>query len=130
MIGLDTNILLRYLLDDDPVQSPHARQIIEEMTEAEPGYIGLVVMLETWWVLSRKYRVANTVIVAAFESILGAKTLAVQCPREVFTAVVALKEGRGSFADALIGELNASAGCVRTLTFDKKALRLPGYVSA
>jgi predicted nucleic-acid-binding protein len=51
----------------------------------------------------------------------------VEREREVFTAMIALKEGRGSFADALIAALGASAGCVATLTFDQKALRLPGF---
>jgi predicted nucleic-acid-binding protein len=56
--------------------------------------------------------------------------LVVESEQEVFTAMVALKEGRGSFADALIGALGASAGCSHSLTFDRKALRLPGFVLA
>ncbi len=58
---------------------------------------------------------------------LGAETLVIESEREVFTAMIALKEGRGSFADALIGSLSAKAGCSRVLTFDRKALRLPGF---
>jgi len=86
-----------------------------------------VVMVETVWVLDRAYALAASEIVAALEHILQADTLVVESEQEVFQATMALKEGSGSFADALIGALGAKAGCTRTLTFDKSALRLPGF---
>lgn len=128
MIGLDTNILIRYLAQDDPVQSSKAREIIEEwLTEEEPGFVSVVAMVETVWVLDRSYGLAPHQIAAAVERILQAEVLLVQNEQEVFTAMVALKQGRRSFADALIAELGTRAGFVRTLTFDHKALRLPGF---
>jgi predicted nucleic-acid-binding protein len=106
MIGLDTNILVRYLAQDDPVQSPKARELIEQqLTEENPGFLSVVVMAETVWVLDRAYGLADHAI----------------------AAVIVLKEGHGSFADALIGGLGIRAGCSRTLTFDQKASRLPGF---
>jgi predicted nucleic-acid-binding protein len=128
MVGLDTNILVRYLAQDDPIQSPLATDIIEfRLTEGNPGFISIVALVETVWVLDRAYGLEDDEIATALERILRADTLVVQNEQEVFTATIALKEGRGSFADALIGALGARAGCARTLTFDKTALRLPGF---
>jgi predicted nucleic-acid-binding protein len=84
-------------------------------------------MVETAWVLDRAYGLADDEIAAAIERTLQADVLIVEKEQEVFTAVIMLKEGRGSFADALIGALGAKAGCSKTLTFDRKALRLPGF---
>ena len=131
MIGLDTNVLVRYLAQDDPVQSPKASALIERrLTEQDPGFISVVAMAETVWVLERAYGLADADIAAAVERTLQVDALVVESEQEVFTAMVALKEGRGSFADALIGALGASAGCSHSLTFDRKALRLPGFVLA
>ena len=128
MIGLDTNILVRYLTQDDPVQSPKATDIMESrLTEENPGFISIVAMVETVWVLDRAFGLADDEIAAALERILQADTLVVENEQEVFMATIALKEGGGSFADALIGALGARAGCARTLTFDKTALRLSGF---
>jgi predicted nucleic-acid-binding protein len=126
MIGLDTNILVRYLVQDDPIQSPQAREIIERrLDEGNPGFVSIVAMVETVWVLERAYGLTSHEIVDAVERMLQADLLVVENEQEVFTAVVALKQG--SFADALIGALGAKVGCSRTLTFDRKALRLPGF---
>lgn len=128
MIGLDTNILVRYLAQDDPEQSLQASEIIERrLSEADPGFIGIVAMVETVWVLDRAYGLSGRDIAAAVERMLQADALAIESEQDVFTAMTALKEGRGSFADALIAALGAKAGCSATLTFDRKALRLPGF---
>jgi predicted nucleic-acid-binding protein len=128
MIGLDTNILVRYLAQDDPVQSPLATDTIEfRLTEENPGFISVVAMVETVWVLDGAYGLADDEIATALERMLQADTLVVENEQEVFTAMIALKEGSGSFADALIGALGVKAGCRSTLTFDKAALRLPGF---
>ncbi len=128
MIGIDTNILVRYLTQDDPIQSPMATEIMESrISEEEPGFVSVVVTVETVWVLDRAYGFSDGEIAAALERILQADALVVESEQEVFAATMALKEGTGSFADALIGALAARAGCKRTLTFDKAALRLPGF---
>lgn len=128
MIGLDTNILVRYLAEDDPVQSPKAVEIIERrLTEDNPGFVSIVAMVETVWVLDRAYGLDGHEIAAAVERMLQADTLVVEDEQEVFTAMIALKERQGSFADALIGALGARAGCSQTLTFDRKALRLQSF---
>ncbi len=128
MIGLDTNILVRYLAQDDPIQSPRATQIIERrLTEENPGFVSILAMVETVWVLGRAYRLADKEVATAIERMLQADVLVVEYEQEVFIAMIALKEGHGSFADAVIAALGVRAGCVRTLTFDREALRLPGF---
>ncbi len=127
MIGLDTNVLVRYLAQDDPVQSSKATDLIERLTEDDPGFVSLVAMVETVWVLERAYGLADHEIASAVERVLQAGILVVESEQEVFAAMIALKEERGSFPDALIGALDAKAGCSQTFTFDRKALGLPGF---
>ena len=128
MIGLDTNILVRYLTQDDPVQSPTASEILERrLTEGNPGFVSIVAMVETVWVLERAYGFSGAEIAAAVERMLQADALVVESEFEVFTAMIAVKEGRGSFADAAIGALGEKAKCSCTLTFDEKALRLSRF---
>ena len=128
MIGLDANILVRHLAQDDPIQSRKATELIERrLTEENPGFVSVVAIAETVWVLARAYGLADHDIAATIERVLQTDVLRVESEQEVFTAMIALKQGRGSFADALIGALGAGAGCCRTLTFDRKALRLPGF---
>lgn len=125
MIGLDTKVLVRYLAQDDAVQSAKATQVIEhQLSEERPGFVSLVTMVETVWVLARVYGLSNHEIAAAVERILQADMLLVQNEQEAFTAMIAMKSGTGSFADALIGALGEWAGCAATLTFDRKAKRL------
>ena len=128
MIGLDTHILVRYLTQDDPSQSPKATEIVERrLTEENPGFVTVVEILETVWVLDRAYKLAAHEMASAVERVLQADVLVVENEQEIFTAMVALKEGQGSFADAVISALGARACCSHTLTFHGKALRLPGF---
>lgn len=124
MTGLDTNILVRYLTQDDPIQSRKAIEIIERrLSLTDPGFVSVVTIAETVWVLDRAYNFSNREIAAAVERMLQVEVLVIQHEQEVFAAMVALKQGRSSFSDALIAELGAQAGCLHTLTFDQKALR-------
>jgi predicted nucleic-acid-binding protein len=128
MIGLDTNVLVRYLTQDDAIQSLQATTLIERrLTEQNPGFISVVAMAETVWVLERAYGLNANQIAAAIERTLQANVLVVENEQQVFMATIVLREGRGSFADALIAALGARAGCSYTATFDRKALRLPGF---
>jgi predicted nucleic-acid-binding protein len=128
MTGLDTNIIVRYLVQDDPVQSPRVTELIERgLTKEDPGFISVAAMAETVWVLERSYGFTDAEVAEAIERTLQTDAFVVEREREVFIAMLALKEGRGSFSDALIVALGASAGCSRTLTFDRKAQRLAGF---
>lgn len=120
MIGLDTNIVVRYLVQDDPIQSAKATEVFEHLTLENLGFVSIVAMVETVWVLDRAYGLETREIAAAVERLLQTEVLAVENEQEVFTAMIALKEGTGSFSDAIIGALGVKAGCAYTLTFDRK----------
>ena len=131
MIGLDTNVLVRYIAQDDPVQSRKAVDLIEcRLTVEEPGFVSIVAMVETVWVLDRAYGFESHEIAVAIERLLQAEALVVEHEQEVFAAMLALRDARGGFSDALIGALGIHVGCSRTLTFDRKAARLPGFALA
>jgi predicted nucleic-acid-binding protein len=124
MIALDTNVLLRYLAQDDPKQSPKAAEIIERrLTRQEPGFVSLVCILEIVWVLGSLYKRSRWEIADHIEMILAADTLQVQNEQEIYEGVIALRSGRGTFEDALIGALGTWWGCSATLTFDQNAAR-------
>jgi predicted nucleic-acid-binding protein len=128
MIGLDTNVVLRYLLQDDPKQTRQANQIVDrQLSEQNPGFISLATVLEIVWVLRSLLKQNPSEIASHLENLLAADSLEVQNEQQVFEAVFALKRNTGEFEDALIGALNAWAGCSYTWTFDQKAARLPHF---
>jgi predicted nucleic-acid-binding protein len=129
MIGLDTNVLLRYLVQDDPRHSPRATEIIEQrLTDQQPGFVSLVCILEVVWVLRGLFKRSRQQIANDIEMLLAADTLEVQNEQEVYYAVVSLRNGIGTFEDALIGSLGVWRGCSATLTFDEDAAkRLHGF---
>ncbi|MBB2890968.1 PIN domain-containing protein [Flexivirga oryzae] len=121
MIGLDTNVVVRYLVQDDPDQSAAASALIEDLTETEPGYISLVTVVELYWVLRRAYRVSPARCTELLEGLLDARELRVGQDDLVRAA---LRDADGlDFADAVIAELGRTAGCERTVTFDRRAAR-------
>ena len=116
------------IVDDSALMRQMLTELIErQFTADNPAFVSLVAMVETAWVLERAYGLSDGAIAAAIERMLQAEVLVVENEQEVFTAMIALKERRGSFADALIGALGDKAGCARTLTFDRQALRLAGF---
>jgi predicted nucleic-acid-binding protein len=124
MIGLDTNVLLRYLAQDDPAHSRRATEIVERrLTVQEPGFVSLVSILEVVWVLKSLFKRSRQQIADDIEMLLAADTIEVQNEQEVYTAVVSLRNGIGTFEDALIGSLGVWRGCSATLTFDEDAAR-------
>jgi predicted nucleic-acid-binding protein len=129
VIGLDTNVLLRYLAQDDPDQSPRATEIMERhLTEQEPGFVSLVAILEVVWVLKSLFKRSRQEIANDIEMLLAADTVEVQNEQEVYLAIVSLRNGIATFEDALIGSLSTWRGCSATLTFDEDAAkRLHGF---
>jgi predicted nucleic-acid-binding protein len=124
MIGLDTNILMRYLAQDHPVQSLRATEIItQQLSEEEPGFVSLVTILEVYWVLKSVFKRSRQDLANDIERLLSADTLEIQNEQEVYNAVIALRSGTGSFGDALVGSLGIWGGCSTTLTFDHDAAR-------
>lgn len=124
MIGLDTNVLIRYLVEDDDVQVALADQVISSLTDDAPGFVSIVTLVETVWVLGRAYRLPQDEILPLVEGMLRAREFRVQQPDAVRQAVLDARASSADFADALIAALGAAAGCDTTLTFDRRAADL------
>lgn len=129
MIGLDTNVIVRFLADDDPVQSRVAADLIAGCTSVAPGFIGREVMVETVWVLERAYRRGRAEICDALFGLLAAEELRIEAPDDVATALETYRDSGGaraaSFADAMIAAAARNAGCATLYTFDKRAAQQP-----
>lgn len=126
MIGLDTNVLVRFLVQDDPKQGRAAASLIETCREDAPGFISREVIIELVWVLERGYKLSKEAIAAALDGLLGAAELVVEDSDRVARAVYAYKEEGYGFADCMIVSAGVGAGCKATYTFDRKAARMPG----
>jgi predicted nucleic-acid-binding protein len=128
LIGLDANVVLRYLTDDDRVQSPKAARLFEEdLSEDEPGFVAAVVLAEVVWVLRRHYAQKRSQIAATVQKLLAADRLVLEHPQAVAGAVLAMMQDNVDFTDALIAGIGADFGCAHTVTFDRRASRLPGF---
>lgn len=130
MIGLDTNVLVRYLAQDDAKQAALATRLIEkELSIAVPGFVSLVVLVELCWVLQKLYGATPGELATTVEDLLGTPQFRME-RRDVVQAALrqlsGTKTGKAGFADALIAQLADSEGCTRTLTFDKVAARASG----
>jgi predicted nucleic-acid-binding protein len=124
VIGLDTNVLVRYLTQDEPDQAASATRLIEhELTEASPGFVGLVVLIETTWVLQRLYRVQPEEIRETVSQLLGSRTIVIENREVVARALTICETNACGFADAVIAASAAGAGCDTIMTFDRGATR-------
>lgn len=122
MIGLDTNVLVRYIAQDDPRQTAKAVRLIEdECSEARPGFVTAIAIAELVWVLEECYRSAKAEIVAVLQRILRARQLVVEEAETVWKAVRLFEASRADFADCLIDRIGAAHECEYTATFDKAA---------
>jgi predicted nucleic-acid-binding protein len=130
MIGLDTNVLLRAATNDDAMQSPIARRILETLTSQSPGYIDIIVLSEFAWSLERRYDYSRSQIIRALETLLSSTSYVVAERDVVSRALSRVEEHDLEFPDALICELNREAGCSVTMTFDTTAARVSGFKSA
>lgn len=128
MIGLDTNVVIRYLVQDDKKQSALATHFVEKtLTTEVPGYINHVTLCEITWVLQRSYGVTKPQLKKILEGLLTTKQLLVENVEVVWKALRAFNVNNADFCDALIGQANVHNGCEHTITFDKKAASLPGF---
>ncbi|MGA3102562.1 MAG: type II toxin-antitoxin system VapC family toxin [Terracidiphilus sp.] len=126
MIGLDTNVLLRYFLIDDPIQSPKARLVMASLDSSNPGWVGVATVLELVWVLKSKNRAPRSTIAATIEQLLAKDALIVERDAVVALAVRRFRFSRAEFADCLVAASAQAAGCSKTVTFDHIAARDAG----
>jgi len=130
VIGLDTNVLVRYIMQDDAKQSAKATRLIEALsasgTRSGSGFVSLVSVVELVWVLSSCYDLRREQLVKALDALLRAKQLVVDQADQVVRAVRTFGAGSADFADCLIERTASSAGCDRTMTFDVAAAKTAG----
>ena len=123
MIGLDTNVLVRYIAQDDPVQSPKATRLIESLTADDPGYVSLVSVVELVWVLTGCYSSSKAEICVVLETLLRTKEIIVENADVVWRALRLFKANNADFSDCLIERSASDAGCGYTATFDQGAVK-------
>lgn len=124
MIGVDTNILIRYLVQDDDAQAEAAAEFLERRcSPARPAFVNRIVVAETVWVLERAFRYPRHMIADNLAELLRTASIRVEDADDVAEALRLYRDGAG-FTDAMIGVSNARQGCSATATFDRKARRL------
>jgi len=122
MIGIDTNVLVRYIAQDDATQSRRATSFIEkECNEAAPGFVGLVVLVEVVWVSESRYGATREDVADIVRRILSVKQLVVQDAETAWKALRLFESSKADFADCLVARSAIAAGCKSAVTFDKQA---------
>jgi predicted nucleic-acid-binding protein len=130
MLGLDTNVLIRYLVRDDPRQYQRARRlIVRELMKGEPVLVSLLVLLETEWVLRSRYDLGKAERLMTLSALLDTADFTFEDEACIEQALYSWKDSTADFADCLIEARNRRLGCNATATFDAKALTLAGFVS-
>jgi len=126
MIGLDTNVLVRYIMQDDVKQSPLATRLIESRSAESRGFVPLVSIVELFWVMSSAYELDRNQLVEALEGLLRTKELIVERAEIVWKALRVFRTANVDFADCLIERSAATMGCEKTMTFDRGAAKSAG----
>ncbi|TDT43023.1 putative nucleic-acid-binding protein [Halospina denitrificans] len=122
MIGLDTNVVVRYLTQDDPAQAAQANEWIEQrLTPREPGFISVIVLVEVVWVLEACYDQSREAVAEVVNALLTTKQLVIDEADLVYLALKRFSASNGDFADALIAVISENRGCSMVVSFDKKA---------
>ena len=124
MIGLDTNVLARYIVQDDPEQAEAAAHLIEGRCSAQsPGYVSVPVLVELVWVLAGAYRYERPVVASVVRQLLQTVEFMVEDRDVAWPALREFEAGGADFADCLIAHRNHARRCTQTYTFDRRAAR-------
>jgi predicted nucleic-acid-binding protein len=130
MIGIDTNVLVRYLVEDDKAQVERVHRVLSAArTRGEPVYISLIVLCETYWVLRSVLDRPRAAILDALESLLAVDVFQVEEQDAVRGALESARKEKGDFADHFIGRLHLTRGCRYTATFDRALRAAPGFTA-
>ena len=128
MIGLDTNVVVRYLAQDNARQAAIATRLIEGSLSADVrGFISIVTLAEIVWVMSSNYGASRASVAEIVEGLLTAPQLMMERADVLWRALKAYRESEADFSDAVIVELGSDAGCSKTVTFDRQAGAHPGF---
>jgi predicted nucleic-acid-binding protein len=123
LIGLDTNILLRATLDDDPVQSKAAQSFLKRLGEGERALVNLPVLMEFFWVLRSRYKLPKARLAGVMRDLLGVEYIEFEALEVVGKALATYEAGAADFADMIIALRNGELGAARTFTFDEGAAK-------
>ena len=126
MTGLDTNVLVRYIMQDDARQSMLASRVIESLSAEAAGFVALVSVVELAWVLSGAYELGREQLAEAIEGLLRTEEIVVERAETVWKALRVFRAGNADFADCVIERSAAAAGCARTVSFDRAAAKTAG----
>ena len=129
MFGLDTNVLVRFLLRDDPQQAECAKRVIDEALAAgEPVAVALLAILETEWVLRSRAKLEKKTVITTFRMLLESRDLRIEHEESLEEALYLYENNSADFADCLMATRYKRTGCTAMLTFDRKAATMPGVV--
>jgi len=123
LTGIDTNVLVRFIVRDDPSQTALATAFINSLTVESPGFISLVVLAELYWVLNHSYKSSRTGISRTMETLLLSSELFVEDAELVQEALTMYQYTNADFDDCLIAKCAYQSGCQEVVTFDRKAAR-------
>jgi predicted nucleic-acid-binding protein len=126
MTGLDTNVIVRYIVQDDVAQASKATALIESLSEENPGFLSMVAVVELVWVIQGCYDASKDETVAILDQLLRLKTLRLENVEVVTKALRSYTGSNADFADCLIERSGNHAHCVQTVTFDSKAAKTAG----
>ena len=127
MIGLDTNVLVRYIAQDDPRQSALATKLINSLTQESPGFISLVSIIEMVWVMQSCYKATKLELVSILDTLIETRELIVENTEAVFMATRIFSGSKSDFADCLIERSANKAGCEYSVSFDVNAIKHAGF---
>ncbi len=122
-VGIDTNVLLRMVINDDPAQREKALAFGKRLSESSPGFVSLIVLVEFNWSLISRYRQPKHVALQAIRDLLHTKALVFESVHAVVRALELATRSDADFADALIAERSREFGCSHTVTFDRPAAK-------
>ena len=130
MLGIDTNVLVRFLLRDDEAQFQKANKLIQrEVTAGRGVLVSQLVLLEAEWVLRSRYGFSKIQLLEVIASLLDTRDIQLEDEQSVEEAIYQWKEANADFADCLIAARHRRLGCSATATFDARAVKLTGFVA-
>ena len=126
MTGIDTNILVRIFIEDDPEQFRKVKEFLQTLSPVSPGYVSLIALIELVWVLRNRYLLNKIQLIQCMEQLFEYQELVIEDRVAVASALNHFSQFKADFADCLIEQLGHAAGCSETVTFDANAVKLAG----
>ena len=126
MIGIDTNVLVRFVVRDDVAQAKKVEALMRTLSPTNPGFVALITLAEFAWILRSRYDAPRDKIYRTLEKVIDAEQLLFENPPVALEALHAFRKGNADLADYLIAAGNKAAGCSTTITFDRAAAKIRG----